>query len=59
MTYQPASRYWTFQWYETAIYVAVALALVGFCFLRIRPARSAERDFRSARPSPPALVLRS
>ena len=47
------------QWYETAVYVAVALILVGFCFLRIRPARSAERDLRSARPSPPALVLRS
>jgi len=32
VTYQPASRYWAFQWYETAIYVALALALAGFCF---------------------------
>jgi hypothetical protein len=30
--YQPASRFWEFQWYETAIYVALALALAGFCF---------------------------
>jgi len=36
VTYQPASRYWAFQWTETAIYVAFALALVGYCFWRIR-----------------------
>jgi ABC-type transport system involved in multi-copper enzyme maturation permease subunit len=59
VTYQPLSRYWPLQWYETAVYLAVALFLAGLCFLRIRPARSAERNFRSARPSPPALVLRS
>lgn len=35
VTYQPASRYWTFQWTETAIYVALALPLVGCCFWRI------------------------
>jgi len=35
-TYQPASRYWPFQWTETAIYVALALALAGYCFWRIR-----------------------
>ena len=58
VTYQPLSRYWPLQWCETAVYLAVALFLAGLCFLRIRPARSAERDFRSARPSPPALVLR-
>jgi ABC-type transport system involved in multi-copper enzyme maturation permease subunit len=59
VTYQPASRYWAFQLVETAIYLALALALAGFCFWWIRPARSAERHFRSARPSPPALALRS
>jgi ABC-2 family transporter protein len=58
VTYQPASRYWTFQWVETAIYLALALLLAGLCFLRIRPARSAERNSRSARSSPPVLALR-
>jgi hypothetical protein len=32
VTYQPASRYWAFQWYETAIFVVLAAALAGFCF---------------------------
>jgi hypothetical protein len=36
VTYQPANRYWTFQWYETAIYLAAALALAGLCFWLIR-----------------------
>jgi hypothetical protein len=36
VTYQPASRYWDFQWTETAIYVVIALALAGYCFWRIR-----------------------
>jgi ABC-type transport system involved in multi-copper enzyme maturation permease subunit len=35
-TYQPASRFWTFQGYETAIFVAAALVLVGACFWCIR-----------------------
>jgi hypothetical protein len=39
--YQPASRYWTFQWYETAIFLALALALAGFCFWWIRRRRLA------------------
>ncbi len=58
VTYQPLSHYWPLQWCETAIYFAVALILAGLCFLRIRPARSAERNSRSARPSPPVLALR-
>jgi hypothetical protein len=32
ITYQPASRYWDFQWTETAIYLVLALALAGYCF---------------------------
>jgi hypothetical protein len=32
VTYQPSSRFWPFQWYETGIYAALALALAGFCF---------------------------
>ena len=36
VTYQPASRYWMFQWYETAIYVGAALAVLAFCFWWLR-----------------------
>jgi hypothetical protein len=36
VTYQPSSRFWTLQGYETAIYTALALALAGFCFWRLR-----------------------
>jgi hypothetical protein len=35
VSYQPASRYWPFQWIETGIFLALALALVGFCFWRL------------------------
>jgi len=35
ITYQPAGRYWPFQWTETAIYLALALALTGYCFQRL------------------------
>jgi hypothetical protein len=30
VSYQPADRYWTFQWYETAIFLALAAGLAGF-----------------------------
>jgi hypothetical protein len=36
LTYQPSSRFWPLQWYETAIYIALALALAGFCFWLLR-----------------------
>jgi hypothetical protein len=36
VTYQPASRYWAFQWEETAIFVAAAVLLIGFCFWWVR-----------------------
>jgi hypothetical protein len=36
VTYQPASRYWTFQWMEAAIFLAVAVALAGFCLWWVR-----------------------
>lgn len=55
--YQPASRYWPLQWYETGIYLALALALTGFCLWRIRPGRSAEPDLGRPRPSRPAPAL--
>lgn len=35
-TYQPANRYWIFQWYELALFVGVALALCGFCVWWVR-----------------------
>jgi hypothetical protein len=36
ISYQPAGRYWIFQWYETAIYLALSLILTAICFLDIR-----------------------
>jgi len=36
LVYQPASRFWAFQWYETAIYLALAFALAGFCVWWVR-----------------------
>ena len=36
VVYQPAGRYWTFQILETAIWLAIALVLTGFCTWRIR-----------------------
>ncbi len=35
ITYEPASRYWPLQWLETGIFLALALALAGFCFWRL------------------------
>ena len=34
-TYQPAGRYWTFQVYELALFLAAAAILCGACFWRI------------------------
>src|ERR1700678_271728 len=36
LVYQPASRYWAFQWYEMAIFVGLALILGGLCFWLVR-----------------------
>jgi hypothetical protein len=35
VTYQPASRYWAFQFAETGLYLLLALLLAGFCLLRV------------------------
>ncbi|MGH3293673.1 MAG: ABC transporter permease subunit, partial [Trebonia sp.] len=35
VSYQPAGRYWRFQATETAIYLALALAMAGYCFRRL------------------------
>lgn len=40
LSYQPASRYWAFQGYETALFLALALALAGFCVWRVGHRRS-------------------
>jgi hypothetical protein len=39
VTYQPANRYWTFQWYETAIFLTLAAALAALSTSRIRHLR--------------------
>jgi hypothetical protein len=57
VTYQPASRYWAFQWTETAVYLALALLLAGLCFLRIRASRSAAPDIHRPRAIWPAPAL--
>jgi ABC-2 family transporter protein len=31
LIYQPASRFWALQWYETGAFLALALVLAGFC----------------------------
>jgi MYXO-CTERM domain-containing protein len=36
VSYQPASRFWPLQWYETGLYAVLALGLAGFGFWRIR-----------------------
>ncbi|MEV0459572.1 ABC transporter permease subunit [Catellatospora methionotrophica] len=36
VTYQPGSRYWTFQWLELAAYLLLAALLSGLLFWRIR-----------------------
>jgi hypothetical protein len=36
LTYQPSSRFWPFQGYETGIYTAVTLGLAGCCCWWIR-----------------------
>jgi hypothetical protein len=36
VVYQPASRFWTFQAMETAIFMGIALVLVALCFWEVR-----------------------
>jgi hypothetical protein len=38
VTYQPASHYWSLQWYETAIFLGAALILAAFCLFWVRRA---------------------
>lgn len=36
VTYQPASRYWEFQWLETGVFLVLAAGLGGVCYWRVR-----------------------
>jgi hypothetical protein len=36
VSYQPASRFWAFQWYEFVIFLALVVVLGGFCAWWIR-----------------------
>ena len=36
VSYQPASRFWPFQWAEMGIFLAAALALCGFTYWWLR-----------------------
>jgi hypothetical protein len=36
LTYQPASRFWTFQWIEGGIYLVVSVALCAFSYWWLR-----------------------
>jgi hypothetical protein len=58
VTYEPASRYWPLQWYESGIYLALALALAGLCLWWIRPGRFAGLNIRH-RTSQPIPALQS
>jgi hypothetical protein len=39
VTLQPAGRYWSFQWYETAIFALFSAALAALCFWRVQSRR--------------------
>lgn len=41
VVYQPGIRYWEFQWFETAIFFGVAVALALFCLMRVSRRRLA------------------
>ena len=36
VAYQPGSRFWALQWYETTIFLAIATLLAGVCFWWVR-----------------------
>jgi ABC-2 type transport system ATP-binding protein len=59
VTYQPASRYWAFQLAETAIYLALALALAGLSFWWINRNRSTAPNIRRPRTRQPAPALQN
>jgi hypothetical protein len=36
LSYQPADRFWTFQWIETGIYLAISALAIGATFWLVR-----------------------
>jgi hypothetical protein len=40
ISYVPTSRYWSLQWIETGIFLALAAALTGVCFWRLSRRRA-------------------
>jgi acyl-coenzyme A synthetase/AMP-(fatty) acid ligase len=36
LSYQPADRFWTFQWIETSIYLAISALALGATFWLVR-----------------------
>lgn len=36
VSYQPLDHYWPLQWFETLIFLGLAVALAGLCFWRVR-----------------------
>ena len=40
VTLQPASRYWTFQWYETGVFALFCAVLAGLAFWRVQSRRA-------------------
>jgi hypothetical protein len=56
LTYQPASRYWAFQWYELTIFLGLAAVLGGVCLWWSRRRRSDGPQARRPRTGR-ALVL--
>ncbi|MGH3069882.1 MAG: ABC transporter permease subunit [Streptosporangiaceae bacterium] len=56
VTCQPASRYWAFQWYETAIFLVLAIILAGFCFWWISRRHSDGVNIRRPRSSHKTLA---
>jgi hypothetical protein len=36
ITYQPGERYWTFQWWELALFALLTALLCGYAFVRLR-----------------------
>jgi hypothetical protein len=59
VTYQPANRYWAFQWIETVIYLGLALALAGFSFWWVNRNRPAELNIRRPRTRQPSPALQN
>jgi hypothetical protein len=68
VSYEPASKYWAFQYYETAIFIAFACVLIGACFWWLRPGPRADeppvpepleedREPQAAQPEPRVVAL--